>query len=218
MRIRNKLGAAHNQYQLGLVAQREKNFEGAEAAYRGVLKTATGVNDLVLKGASLLQIGSLLHTRGEHEQAQKSITTGLRLSRKVKDKLTEASALYYIGLLRAHDGDVESARSAMGDAHEVFAALDSVDAEKVARELVGLQSRTTPRATEPRKSHGEKSPDPSPPDNNTSIYRTIDDTSLGVGATESAGDNSIYRPTDDTFSGMGGGAGSTHGSGGGAAG
>ena len=150
-------GAAYNEYQLGVTAQRqvkpkkniatfdtpvgEESLE-AEDHYKKAMEYARKVQDCALEAACFAQLTRLYLDRNDQANAMKSGRQGLELATQIQDRLTKATALYNLGLAQAREGNIEEASRSLADSHEAFAAFGGLEAtvlEKINAELKQLK-------------------------------------------------------------------------------
>jgi len=155
------LGAARNQYQLAVIAQRRGHNDEARSAYEEVEKVARREKDLALLAGTLHQLGRLDLAQGNLKRAVSRAKQALKFAEEAEDRLTQVSALSLFGLVEARLGHLAEAQEKLAAAQAAFNDLNAPEADKVERLLQELKSQldssedsqyTIPHSEEPQTS------------------------------------------------------------------
>jgi len=130
-----------------VLAHRQGLVNDADSGYRQALDDAKLATDRVLEGAALAQLSKLSRERNDRVAALRYVKAALKLSGRVKDKLTRAVALYNLAMVDAADGQLADAKGALTEAREAFAAFAGVEVAMVDQAQDSLDHREDPSTT-----------------------------------------------------------------------
>jgi tetratricopeptide (TPR) repeat protein len=128
---RQNANAIFNRYQLALVDQKQIKLIDAEDGFKFVYDAATQMKNRYLEAAAMHQLAGIALLREELDLANSRIRQAAQIAEKSHDRLTEVSAMYYRGLLEAHQGDRSSAKETLSAALDAFVALNAPQADEV---------------------------------------------------------------------------------------
>jgi tetratricopeptide (TPR) repeat protein len=119
---------------LGNVCRRMRRFAEGEIHLRRAVEMAQQLKAVVLEAEALNCLGDLLHAAGRDDEAAAAHEEAFALTRGGVDRFEEAHALEGLGTISAAGGDLESARTWLGAAADLYRTLGAIaDLERVER-------------------------------------------------------------------------------------